>query len=310
MVCSAALPELLSGNTPLRQFLHPPAFLFLCLGYGLPILIIREYSMRRHLSVGGIFWLGLGYGIINEGFLAKTLLMSSNVPNPAFDHYGMWLGINWSWTITICLWHAGFSVLLPITITHHLFPSESSRLWLSRKTILLLLTPSAFICIANFLGKLRMHGSIPQLILFLGLIGLCVFIANGFHSSDEVRSGKPISMAPFLIGWCILPAYILLSVIAVRKLPFPDYPLAYTLIVFGFIWSLQIHGWLTPRPLLVFGCGAYMQSALMALIIRLATRTFVPDTIITEGAAMILFFLWQRTLRPASNSSLGANSAS
>ncbi len=301
MVCSAVLPEVLSGNTPLRQFLFPPTFLFLSLAYGIPVLIIREYAMRHRLSAGGIFWLGLGFGVINEGFLAKTLLMSRNVPNPAFDAYGMWLGVNWTWTMTICLWHAGFSVLLPITITHHLFPAESARLWLNRKTILLLLSSSAFICFAIFLSGFRMHGSPLQLIVLLGLIALCVAIATRFQTTGEELEPQSIPIAPFLIGWCILPAYILLSAIAARKLPFPDFPIAYALMISGFVWSLKSHRWLTPRPLLVFGCGAYMQSALMALTLRLATHTFVPDSLIAEGAALIFFLFWQRKLRSCVN---------
>src|SRR5689334_20634057 len=88
MAIAPVLTELLSGNIPPQQFFFPPLYLAFVLLYGLPTLVAREIAVRRTLGWGGIFILGLAYGILNEGIASKTLLMAQNVPMPSFDSYG------------------------------------------------------------------------------------------------------------------------------------------------------------------------------------------------------------------------------
>ena len=50
------LTELLSDSMPAREFFRPPVLLFLAtVGYGFPILLLREFAVRRHLGLAGLF---------------------------------------------------------------------------------------------------------------------------------------------------------------------------------------------------------------------------------------------------------------
>ncbi len=111
MILSPLLAEVLSSNVSLGAFLNPPnLFLLITLGYGIPVLIIRELAVRRQLGLQGLLLLGVAYGIYNEGFIAKTFLLACNVPLEQFNGYGMLLGIGVPWAILISSWHALFSV--------------------------------------------------------------------------------------------------------------------------------------------------------------------------------------------------------
>ncbi len=75
LVAPGFLAEVLSENTPILTALHPVPFVLLILTYGVPVVLIREIAVARRLNVVGIILLGVGYGMLNEGVLAKTLTL-------------------------------------------------------------------------------------------------------------------------------------------------------------------------------------------------------------------------------------------
>ena len=116
------LTELLSGNLPASQFFQPQVYVFLAtVGYGFPILLLREFAVRRRLGLAGLFMLGLVYGIFNEGILARTFYLASNVPIKTFDGYGYVFGVAIPWAITISIWHALHSFVYPIVAVSYFF---------------------------------------------------------------------------------------------------------------------------------------------------------------------------------------------
>jgi hypothetical protein len=78
----------LSQNVQLFTFLQPVPFLLVTLTYGVPVLVIRELSVARELDEVGLVVLGLAYGILNEGVLAKTLTLPDGAPLHDFAGYG------------------------------------------------------------------------------------------------------------------------------------------------------------------------------------------------------------------------------
>ena len=76
MILSTLLPELFSGNTSPVTMLNPLVFiLFFTIGYGLPVLVIREVLVRWNLGFGGLFLLGLA-SIISK---YKLMIINSKV---------------------------------------------------------------------------------------------------------------------------------------------------------------------------------------------------------------------------------------
>ncbi len=68
------LTELLCSNIPASVFFHPYVFFMTVLVYGLPVLAIRELSIRWNLGILGILIFGVAYGIYNEGICAVERL--------------------------------------------------------------------------------------------------------------------------------------------------------------------------------------------------------------------------------------------
>jgi hypothetical protein len=109
------LTEIVSGNTPAHGLLDPRIGLFLFMAYSLPLLVIRELTLRWRLTTLGVFPLGLAYGIWNEGLLAQTLIRFEQLPIDKFDRYIYAAGFNFSWAAMIVPWHALLAVVFPLS---------------------------------------------------------------------------------------------------------------------------------------------------------------------------------------------------
>jgi len=129
LLVTPVLTELLSGNLAPSAFLNPIVPLFLStVGYGFPILLLREFSIRKRMGIPG-----LAYGIFNEGILAMTFYMAVKVPINTFDGYGRVFGISVPWAVTISTWHALHAFLYPVALVYYLFPEHCDATWLTRK---------------------------------------------------------------------------------------------------------------------------------------------------------------------------------
>lgn len=264
-------PELISGNTPVVYFFQPFVLFLLFLGYGLPVLLIREFVIINNLNYKGVFFLGLVYGILNEGIMAKTLILRTGLPSPVFDGYLYFAGINWSWTVYILLWHSICSVLFPILLVNFLFSEQSKNQWLNRRFYILGVFGVTALGVINFFGGSSIRGNIFQMAILFLLILVCVFISKkigqrgDFNSDFFTSSKKPIlfGVSTFLI-W-IIP----LIFIAYNKLSIIYFVLFHILVYFLYIYILKKNNWLNTRGLLFFSIGFYIQTLLLSVVFRL-----------------------------------------
>lgn len=131
LVLSAFLTEVLSSNISFSKFFNPGVFLFLItLGYGIPVLLIREIAVRMALPLVPVFVLGCMYGLYNEAFLAKTVFHPGHSPIDTFAQYGLIDNIRVPWTLVISAWHALFAVIYPIALVHWLYPRQAAAPWI------------------------------------------------------------------------------------------------------------------------------------------------------------------------------------
>ncbi len=280
ILLSSALPELTTSSTLLADFLRPSTFLLLALlGYGIPVLILRELAIRFHLNYLGIFYFGIAFGLYSEGFIAKTLILSTALPSAAYNNYGYYFGLSIPFALAISIWHALASVVLPIFFTHSLFPEKKSDPWLPKwlSTLLGLALAGVGIGIANFLNpNIKIAGTLPALTLLLSSIFILIFL--GFHygkrtlvTQNEAKALpllKPLQpLQPFYLGFLTI-FYFAFNLVAWLHLPI--------LIFFGLLiasvyyyykkYSPQVT---TERDYLLFGLGFYVQQTLLAIVLRL-----------------------------------------
>ena len=179
MTSSVTFTELLTGNVALPELLNPIVCVFLLtIAYGFPVLLIRESHVRWRSGLAGLLFLGLAYGVWNEGVLAKTLLMNANVPIDTFDGCAGWLGINAAWGSMIIPWHAFHAVIYPIVLVQYLRANDSEVQWLSRRQFRWIAGVTFSLgTLFFFVNRKNAVGDMRQFIVFTLLMAGLIFTA-------------------------------------------------------------------------------------------------------------------------------------
>lgn len=294
MFFASVLPELLSGNTPISKFIQPSTFLLLFLiGYGLPVLVIREFSVRKKLGLTGIILLGLAYGVYNEGLLAKTLIAESNLPVRQFDNYGYFAGVNFPWTAVIGFWHAIASVLLPILFTYMLFPSGREKPWLGRKAPLVIAAVLFAFASFSFIKGWGTAGTSGQYLILFGLMVISSVLAIIFKKGSLIDdSAEAANIKPLIFGISTLPILFILSFMGAAKINLAIFFFILLIIVWFLRKELIKNSWTKPPQFVLFGIGLYIQSTIIGMLGRFLQQTFWREALVTGIAAIAVFVWW------------------
>ena len=127
IIIAAFLAEFLTGSNSIPQVIgYPPSLLFNVALYGSGALLIREASVRWRKRWAAVLLLGGAYGVGEEGFAAKTMINPNSpiIGNQAYSH---WMGINWVPLAALTIFHAAFSIMIPILLVELLFPETKGR---------------------------------------------------------------------------------------------------------------------------------------------------------------------------------------
>lgn len=128
-----AIGELLSGSAPPAEFFNPPTLLLLGALYGSGAILIRELRVRWDKGWLTVFALGAVYGIVEEGLMVKSFFDPNWMDLGILGEYGRWAGVNWVWSLELTVYHAVFSIAIPIALVEMLFPKLRKVPWLKRK---------------------------------------------------------------------------------------------------------------------------------------------------------------------------------
>jgi hypothetical protein len=292
MFLSAFLPEVCSGNTPITQFFTPPVFAFLViLGYGVPVLLIRELAVRRHMSIAGILIAGFAYGFYNEGLLAKTMILIGGVPMSSFNNYGDAFGIAIPWALSISLFHAIASVLLPILLTHAIFPNLRDKPWINPWLAFALAALVLSFGALWFMGPFLQHGTPLQLVIFLSMLLGGVAVASRFTKGEEQLVTPPAGVFALLLGLSVILPFLGLTLLAALKVPLLLFVAVWCALLGTYAWAVTSRGWQNPPNILLFGLGLYMAWVLATMIVGVgASKAPVPTFI--AGLALEAIFVW------------------
>src|SRR5438309_3994936 len=127
VVMSACLAEFLTGSTPfLGPIINPIGFAFNLGLYGGGAILIREATLRWRKRWGAVLLLGGAYAVGEEGFAAKTMI-NPNSPIIGNQLYSNWEGVNWVALTNLTVFHAAFSIAVPLILVELLFPETKGR---------------------------------------------------------------------------------------------------------------------------------------------------------------------------------------
>jgi hypothetical protein len=299
LALTTVLPELFSGSTPPMGFLNPGLLIFLFLGYGLAILLIRELAVRCRSGLLGLFFLGLAYSVFNEGLLAKTLIIEKSLPVGLYDHYGYLLGISFPWAAGIGAWHACASVIFPILLTHHFFPGAKERPWINGKIALILGLLLMLLASVAFLGTSEkgVKGTPAQLVVLL-VIMFVGFLLGAVSKGKVLDSASRSVTKPLLLGFSILIPFWGLGFLASTKAPLAVFFVVWLAVILVYAWVLNRQHWLTLPSFLFFGVGFYLHNVVQAAVfVSIPGKNPARALVMTLLDGLILFLLFRKIRR-------------
>ncbi len=258
--------ELMTGNLPLRVFAQPVILLILLFGYGIPVLVLREVSVRWRLGPAGLFVLGAAYGLFNEGFGAKTVF-SRSIPVPSFDGYGQLLGVNLAWAAYFMPVHALASVVVPVLLVHHAYPAVKDAPWLGAGLTAFLGAFSGLFGAAIFFSPYPFQVERP-LQYFIALAACIVGLAFAARLMPKTM-GQPAAgfgFKPVFLGACAVFYLIGLDLLANMKVDVGLFILAWAGLLVIYALALRREGWVSGPALAQAGIGVLMVLAVTGTI--------------------------------------------
>jgi len=220
---AATMAEFLTGSTLIQTAItFPPGFAILMGMYGGGALLIRETALRWGKRWGAVLLLGGAYAIGEEGFGAKTLVdpVGSNIGNQLYTHFA---GINWVPLAALTVFHAAFSIAVPLVMVELIFPKTKGEALVGRKG--LVVTAFVYVLAVFLVSKGDSYATPPPATLFLAVYALAFIVAaylvpKSFFTAEKEKTDRSRSRF-VLLGAGFLGCFFLIDVLGSHFLTWP-----------------------------------------------------------------------------------------
>jgi hypothetical protein len=237
--------EVLSGATRVSYIF---ALLPEVMVWGCGALIIRELVVRWGGGLRTILLLGLALAIAEEFLIQQTSL--APIPFAPGLNYGRVWGVNWVYFLFMLAYESIWIVLVPIHLTHLIFPERRNQPWL--KTRGLVISAVVFLVgshIAWFLWTQQARRVVfsmpdykpPLITMLLGALAIVVLVLLAFAVRGKSKTQPPVqkkALSPLTVGLLAfflgLPWYLLITLVFVPYPPVSS-PIA---LAAGCVWAI------------------------------------------------------------------------
>jgi hypothetical protein len=300
-VLAPMIGELLSGSAPPTEFFNPIAFVLLASLYGSGAIVVRELKIRWRKDFRAVLLLGAAYGIVEEGLMVKSFFDPEWVDLGKLGSFGRWMGVNWVWVEMLTIYHAVFSVIIPIVLVELAYPERKDERWTSDRSfksfVALLAAVTAF-------GFFFLTPYVPPLPHCLSTVFvICLFIYMGYRLPAEKVKAKNESTTKawslWIIGLTSTAAFFLIFWLSPHVFNHPITVMVLgILLVFGMLKFLAHFDWNNLNRLAIVG-GALSFLIILAPLQELdVTRQDNPAGMTLVGlAAIIGLLLLKRKIR-------------
>ncbi|MDY7077154.1 MAG: hypothetical protein SXV54_09545 [Chloroflexota bacterium] len=291
--------ELLSGSSPPVEFFNPFVLLILAALYGSGAILIRELRVRWGKGWPTVFALGAAYGIVEEGLMVKSFFDPDWMDLGLLGSYGRWAGVNWVWSLQLTIYHAVFSIAIPILLVELIFPARRDEPWVGRRGM----TGLSLLLLADvLLGFFALTPYRPPFVPYLLAIVVTValfLIARRLPARCVTprprRMVRPLWFA--LLGFCAtLVFFVIQWVLPEIGQPVPLTILTSVALVALAAWGVRQmsrSGAWTDEHRLALAGGALMFFVLLAPMTELdTTRTDNTAGMSAVGLAVLSFLAW------------------
>ncbi len=241
---SIGLTEIITTSTKISDLTHSTTWFFLFMGYMIPVICIREWSVRNNMGIVSIFMIGILFGIYNEGLLAQTFFTNVHSPIDIFANYGIVSGIRIPWSLTITFWQGLQAIVYPISITYLIFPKVSHDPWLQKSTTWILWGICSMFSLLVFFGTNITPVGEKMLHLFYLWVTSMILYLISIKTKDYLSYSKTVSMNAswrYICFWMLM--YFLISLIPLLLCKWNISPIIYVLyfIVFSSLFLYRYH---------------------------------------------------------------------
>lgn len=297
------IAELLSGSAPPVEFFNPFGLLLLPALYGSGAILVRELALRWDKRWPTILTLGVTYGIVEEGLMVKSFFDPGWPDLGILASYGRLGGVNWVWSMALCLYHATISIAIPILLVEMIYPDRRDESWVGRRGFIFL---SVLLATVVLFGFLVLTPYRPPFWPYLLAIALVLLLAHTAKRQPS-RWGEPERHPQRGRLWLGLIGFtsVLFFYIVTYGLPEAGVPVFITLLALvGLSWGLwrsirwaSGNGAWDDRGRFALAAGALSFFILIAPFIEQdPSRADNPSgmTLVAVGAALLLLLLRKR----------------
>ncbi|MGB9134679.1 MAG: hypothetical protein WCC63_03715 [Candidatus Bathyarchaeia archaeon] len=259
-----AVGELLSGSAPPAEFFTPFGLAILVSLYGSGAVIVRELSTRWKKGIGSMLLLGAAYGILEEGLMVCSFFNPGWLDLGRLAVYGRWLDVNWVWAEMLIIYHAVYSITIPIVLVELAYPERHHEAWVDRRMLtavfglLFGVVVFGFLLFASFL---KYWPPMPQYLLTIAVMVLFCYAAYWLPSDWGGHGRRPLPRLPLM--WTMGAVGTFIFFIGFWTLPTltPFWSLAMlsgVVLVLLYVWLLEGYEWKAPsdRHRFVLASGA------------------------------------------------------
>lgn len=104
-------------------------FLLLATLYGSGAIVTRELKIRWRKGYGSLLLLGAAYGILEEGLAVKSFFDPNWPDLGVLGVFGRWADVNWVWVEMLTIYHAVFSITIPVLLVELAYPERRTTSW-------------------------------------------------------------------------------------------------------------------------------------------------------------------------------------
>jgi hypothetical protein len=299
--------ELLSGSSPPAEFFHPFSIAVLSALYGSGAVLARELAVRWRKGWPSLLVLGAAYGIVEEGLMVKSFFDPNWMDLGILGEYGRFGGVNWVWSLDLTIYHAVFSITVPVLLVELAFPEQKDTPWLGRRGLRILsLLLAADVAFGFFALTPYRPPAAPYLLAAAAALGLVVLARRLPAARVEAADEHPDLGRPFgflAAGFAATLGFFLLLWVAPHTGIAPGLLIALTAAYAGGVWlavrALARRGPLPAAHRLALAAGALGFFILLAPLQEL-DPTRIDNTggmTIVAGAASVLLIWLNRRIR-------------
>jgi hypothetical protein len=187
--------ELLSGSAPPAEFFTPFGFLMIVCLYGSGAVVIRELKTRWKKGIGSILLLGAAYGVLEEALLVTSWFSPYWTDLGQMAVYGRWLNINWVWAEMLTIYHAVFSITIPILLVELAYPNKRDENWIGKKLLILLVGVLFALTVFGywlFSTLMKYWTPLPQYLIGTAIMITFIYLARRLPPDWGTHGQKPL----------------------------------------------------------------------------------------------------------------------